>query len=183
MVRKFVEEVLPDILEQPLLDPRVERIIIPTEECDPLPHLKVHKGFGCEYCPLVSPCTVRLKQHYNAIHAAVRRGRGGLKGSGSRAVRERLEQEHFGESPPWRAVNFQRFFSKGKGSTAFRVRWIPETQLVGNASNDIRQRSDNVECRLSVREEVFDHLLQLQHQRAQSSSVVRDAPTQSQASP
>lgn len=183
MVRKFVDEVLPTILVQPLLDPRIEQIIVPSVECDPLPYLKVYSGFGCAYCSLVSQCTVRLKQHYNSEHAAVRRGRGGLKSAGSRAIRERLEEEHFGGLPPWHPVKFQRFFSKGKGSTAFRVRWNSEMQLAADTGREVCQRSGSFVYSPSIREEVFENLAQLQHGKAQSAFVIRDAPTQSQASP
>lgn len=73
--------------------------------------------------------STKMRSHYNIAHAPERRSRGGRKCSGSRAVREQLEREHFGDKPPWEAVKFQRFFRSGPGSSGFRISQ-PEEQPV-----------------------------------------------------
>ena len=118
----FEEETLPALLEQSLLDPRIESLPLPQTECKPFVHLRVEDGFGCNYCTLVSKTVSVLRKHYNVDHAPLRRSRGGRKSSGSRAVRETLEREHFGGQTPWKAVKFQQFFRKGPSSAGFRVK-------------------------------------------------------------
>jgi hypothetical protein len=106
--RKFTDEILPKLMETPLLDPRNEPVILPTIEQTPLPHLRIYDGFGCSYCSLVSQAVHVMRNHYNITHALEGRSRGGRKCSGSRAVRELLESAHFGEKLPWEAVKLNR---------------------------------------------------------------------------
>lgn len=73
--------------------PYSESIVVLCEHRDLFPHLEVRSGFGCTYCLFVSQCTISLRQHYDAQHAAVRRRRGGLKNADGRAVSGRLDQE------------------------------------------------------------------------------------------
>ena len=158
-----MRETLPGILTQPLLDPQVEQAIVPSEECEPFPYLKIYSGFRCTHCRLVSQCTVRLQHHYNTEHAAIRRRRGGIKGSGSRTIRKRLEQEHFGNQAPWRAVKFQRIFSRGRGSTGFRVRDSTNKR----SEVDARQKANERLCvseqsHKNVTEEVLQSLARIE---------------------
>ena len=96
----FAKEKLPALLEQSLLDPRKESVPLPQTECEPFVHLRIEDGFGCNYCTLVSKTVSVLRKHYNVEHAPLRRGRGGQKSSSSRAVRETLKREHFGDQTP-----------------------------------------------------------------------------------
>lgn len=97
---------LPKLMESPLLDPRNELVILPALEQTPLPYLRIYNGFSCSYCSVVSQAVDKMRSYYNIAHAPERRSRGGRKCSGSRAVREQLEREHFGDKLPWEAVKF-----------------------------------------------------------------------------
>lgn len=106
LVQAFMDETIPEILDASLLDPRLEPLILPPLNCHPFENLQTHKGYGCNHCSLVSKSEDVLQKHYNAQHAVVRRGSGGRKSSGSRAIREHLNREHFGDVAPWEQVWF-----------------------------------------------------------------------------
>jgi hypothetical protein len=75
----FGKEKLPALLEQSLLDPRIEPLPLPQTECEPFVHLRVEDGFGCNYCTLVSKTASVLRKHYNVKHAPLRRSRADRK--------------------------------------------------------------------------------------------------------
>lgn len=178
----FEKETLPALLEQSLLDPRIEPLPLPQTECEPFVHLRVEDGFGCNYCTLVSKTVSVLRKHYNVEHAPLRRSRGGQKSSGSRAVRETLEREHFGGQTPWKAVKFQRFFRKGPGSAGFRVKHCIDQPLGTDGRTDL-QAVGHVENHDAGTEEVFRKLAMLEEQHAHATSVFQDNPAKTQVSP
>jgi hypothetical protein len=53
LVRIFVDETLPSMLENPLLDPRTEELRLPEPDCKALPGLRLYQGFGCNSCGFV----------------------------------------------------------------------------------------------------------------------------------
>jgi hypothetical protein len=53
LVRTFVNETLPSMLEKPLLDPRTEELRLPEPDCKALPGLRLYQGFGCNSCGFV----------------------------------------------------------------------------------------------------------------------------------
>jgi hypothetical protein len=169
-------------MEFPLLDPRNEPVILPALEQTPLPHLRIYNGFGCSYCSVVSQAVDKMRSHYNNAHAPERRGRGGRKCSGSRAVREQLEREHFGDKPPWEAVKFQRFFRSGPGSSGFRISQ-PEEQPSDTSSIQTKTGTQRTERSNSVTNDVFETLDALELEHAQGESMFQHAPTKTQVSP
>jgi hypothetical protein len=172
----FEKETLPALLEQSLLDPRIESLPLPQTECEPYIHLLVEDGFGCNYCTLVSKTVSVFRKHYNVKHAPLRRSRGGQKSSGSRAVRKTLEREHFGGQTPWKAVKFQRFFRKGPGSAGFRVKHCM-SQSLGT------ERRIEVEDHDTGTDEVFRKLAMLEEQHAHATSVFQNTSAKTQVSP
>lgn len=77
LVKRFVIDTLPSILDRPLLDPRTEPVQLPATDSEPLPGLKVYTGLGCNHCPVVCKNANQIRQHYNTSHATVRKHRGG----------------------------------------------------------------------------------------------------------
>jgi hypothetical protein len=96
----FTNEILPRLIEFSLLDLRNEPVIVPAIEQTPLPYLRVYNGFSYSYCSVVSQAVDKMRSHYNIAHAPERRSRSGHKCSGSRAVRNQLEREHFRDKAP-----------------------------------------------------------------------------------
>jgi hypothetical protein len=123
-----------------------------------------------------------LRKHYNVEHAPLRRSRGGRKSSGSRAVRETLEREHFGGQTPWKAVKFQRFFRKGPGSAGFRVKHRMD-QSLGTEGRINQQAVREVEDHDTGTDEVFRKLAMLEEQHGHATSVFQDIPAKTQVSP
>jgi hypothetical protein len=61
LVRRFVIDTLPSILDRPLLDPRAELIELPATDSEALPGLKVHIGLGCNHYPVVCKNVNRIR--------------------------------------------------------------------------------------------------------------------------
>lgn len=97
----------------------------------------------------------------------MRRSRGGLKCSGSRAVRGSLERDHHGDQVPWQTVRFQRFFRKGPGSAGFRVKQRLSQHLVAEARAD-EQVVQDVGLYDTGTDEVFRRLAMLEKEQAQA---------------
>jgi len=163
-------------------DPRGEPIVIPLPAQTPIPHLSIGSGYGCSYCPLVSESIKSMQQHYNSTHAEKQRGRSGRKSSGSRAVCELLQQEHFGGGPPWVAVKFQRFFRSGPGSAGFRVREDHIERTEPRSQETVVGTEEGTECN-SVANKVFQTLATLQAEQATVDSSFSYVPISSQVSP
>jgi hypothetical protein len=111
-----------------LLDPLVESIPVPPSDTKAFPILKLHVGYGCTHCPIVSKREEEIRRHYNICHAEVRRGRGGAVANSRGIMQKRLNSEHYGDQPPCQPAFYQRFFTAGvKGSICFRVK-APEKE-------------------------------------------------------
>ena len=175
----FEKETLPYLLGQALVDPHHEEVMLPDGEPSPLPYLRIHDGFGCNHCPLVSKTVGVLDRHYNRTHAPVRRGRGALTGGTTRAARERLALLRYGETSPWRPVKFQRFFRSGPGSACFRVA-CPGQGSLGEALIEPKGLTVGDRSSSCVVDTVFQSLavLEAQHAEGRFTSQRNLIPTQ-----
>jgi hypothetical protein len=99
--RLFVSNVLLPSLQAPPLQPQSEPIRLPEPQAAAFPALKIFKGLGCSYCPFVGPNRVTLSKHFNATHAAKRRGKGRPSPGAQGKLKQRLDREHYGDQPPW----------------------------------------------------------------------------------
>jgi hypothetical protein len=122
LILTFIKKTLPTVLDGPILDLSKEPVILPLLNNEALPGLKVTGGLAC------SINLGSIQRHFNETRAAVRRKRGGLLGTIKGELRYRLDVEHYGKSPAWHQAYYQRFFSGGPGSNAFRVR-TPEQKI------------------------------------------------------
>jgi hypothetical protein len=116
-----------------------------------------------------------MQRHYDSMHAPGRRGCGGRKCSGSRSVRERLANEHFGDKPAWTAIKSQRFFVYGPGSAGFR---IGQHQQQFSSSDIIMETEENAQKAYrseSITAEVFEPLSALEAQHVQNHSITLPA--------
>jgi hypothetical protein len=120
-------------------------------------HLWIEDVFGCNYYTLVLGTVDVLRKHYNIEHVPLRRGLGGQGCSGSRAIRETLECEHFGDQTPWKAVKFQRFFRNRLGSAGFRIKYYMVESL-GIEGRINRQTVGEVKERDASTDDVFRRL-------------------------
>ena len=111
-----------------LLNPLAESIPLPPSDTKAFLALKLHVGFGCTHCPVVSKREEEIKRHYNICHAKIRRGRGGAVANSRGMMQKRLNSDHYSDQPPCQPAFYQRFFTAGvKGSICFRVR-APEQE-------------------------------------------------------
>lgn len=121
LVRTFVNQTLPSMLETPLLDPRTEELRLPEPDCKALPGLRLYVGFGCNSCGFVCKSMNQIRQHQNVEHSPVRKHRGGKRvrnrGAAAYGVANSLSKEPM----PWHIAHYQRFFNAGRGSHCFRV--------------------------------------------------------------
>jgi hypothetical protein len=111
-----------------LLDPLAESIPVPPLDMKAFLVLKLHIGYGCTYCPIVSKREEEIRRHYNICYAEVRRGRGRAVANSRGIMQKRLNSEHYGDQPPCQPAFYQRFFIAGvKSSICFRVK-APEKE-------------------------------------------------------
>jgi hypothetical protein len=139
LIHAFIKKILPTILDRQILDPSKELVVLPAPDREALPGLKVIRGFGYNHCRFVSKNLGSIQRHFRASRTAVRRRRGGLLGTAKGNSRDRLDLEHFGESPAWRPAYYQRFINSGPGLNAFRVRTLEQEIEEDNARERIRQ--------------------------------------------
>jgi hypothetical protein len=128
LIHTFIKKTLPTVLDEPILDLSKEPVILPLLNNEALPGLKVTRSLGCNHYPFVSINLGSIQCHFNETCAAVRRKCSGLLGTAKGELRYRLDVEHYGKSPAWHQAYYQRFFSGGPGSNAFRVR-SPEQKI------------------------------------------------------
>ena len=150
-IRLLIDEVLPTHMDQPLLDPSKEPPLFPPADCDALPWLPIHDGWGCNYCHFVRKSVVDMRKHYNSAHARVRRRRGGASHGAAKA---RYDEEHFGGEEPWHRASYQRYWSGGSGCNIFRVRSPAQRQREDEDRERARRR-----CVLNERDFVTDDVL------------------------
>jgi hypothetical protein len=106
-----------------LLNPFAETIPVPLSDTKAFPVLKLHVGYGCTHCPIVSKREEEIRRHYSICHAKIRRGRGGAVANSRGIMQKRLNSEHYGDQPPCQPAFYQRFFTAGvKGGICFRVK-------------------------------------------------------------
>ena len=123
-----------------LLDPLAESIPVPPPDTKAFPVLKLHVGYGCTHCPIVSKREEEIRRHYNICHAEVRRGRGGAVANSRGIMQKRLNSEHYGDQPPCQPAFYQRFFTAGvKGSICFRVK-APDKDTKDSTLRDVDSR-------------------------------------------
>lgn len=178
LVRRFVIDTLPSILDRPLLDPRAESVQLPATDSEALPGLKVHTGLGCNHCAAVCKNANQIRQHYNTSHAAVRKHRGG----------PRTRQKGFslgpsavlpaGEAPQWHTANYQRFFGGGRGSQCFRVKF--SAPLIEGKENDTNPVNH---LQLGELDTVADRVIRRLKDLETSPICVRDTAAKSEVSP
>lgn len=165
------------------LDPYHAPVVLPPSDSEPLPLLKVYRGFGCSYCDYVRKNEGQMRQHYNVSHAPIRRGRGGSKANATGLLRERLDREHYGKQPPWTPVNYQRFFALvGTANPLFRVKRKgernPETEgPSSHFSVDLADRG------ALISDQVFAELADLESARAENPNLVSNHQAKTQVSP
>jgi hypothetical protein len=121
LVRTFVNETLPSMLEKPLLDPRTEEVHLPEPDREALPGLKISQGFGCNSRGYVCKGVNRIRQHHNVEHAPIRKHRGGKRMRNSSAAKDAVANGLPKEPMPWHTAHYQQFFAAGGGSNCFRV--------------------------------------------------------------
>ena len=146
------------------------------------PILKIHVGYSCTYCPVVSKREDEIRKHYNACHAAVRRGRGGAVANSRGMLQKRLNREHYGDQPAYLPASYQRFFTAGvKDSTCFRVT-APEkpTQGATSPGQGSLPRSDEGQF---VMDQIFGTLARLETTQSHDERNADDALTKTQVSP
>jgi hypothetical protein len=61
---------------EPLLDPKKEKIAIPVHKVDAHPFLELHSGYQCNLCPQILCTTKGIREHVRIEHNIVRRGPG-----------------------------------------------------------------------------------------------------------
>jgi hypothetical protein len=82
-----------------LLNPFAETIPVPLSDTKAFPVLKLHVGYGCTHCPIVSKREEEIRRHHNICHAKIRRGRGGAVANSRGIMQKRLNSEHYGDQP------------------------------------------------------------------------------------
>lgn len=99
---QYIDQLFPSSLNrEQLLQPGRDALILPPADTEALPYLTVYEGLGCNYCPFVCARLETVKQHYNTIHAYIRRTRGGVKAVNGSALRAKLDREHYRDEPAW----------------------------------------------------------------------------------
>lgn len=116
-----------------------------------------------------------LRKHYNTTHTTVRRARGDRKGSGSAAIRSKLNREYFNERTAWSPVHFQRILATGCGSAGSRVTRPTEYMAAVAAEGQLRPNS--------IAGQVWDTLAILEQSKLRSRPLISNAPAKSQVSP
>lgn len=124
-----------------------------------------------------------MQKRHNVTHTPQRRSRGGLRSSGFRAVRELLQQEHFGGSPPWLAVIFKCLFRSGPGSAGFRVREGDVEPPKRKSAEEAISMQRKSATRYLATDEIFRTLATLQSEQVAVNSTVSHLPVKSQLSP
>lgn len=182
LIHAFIKNILPTILNGPILDPFKEPVILPGPDREALPGLKITRGFGCDHCPFVSKNLGSIQRHFNEKHAAVRRRRGGLLGTAKGDLRDRLDREHFGESPASHPAYYQRFFNGGPGSNVFRVR-TPEQKLEEDEARERTRQAHVMSKGDFIVEEVLRRLADHEGRVKDQGSLLSEARNKTEISP
>jgi hypothetical protein len=96
LVRRFVNETLPSIIDSPLLDPRKENVYLPNLDCEALPGLKILQGLGCNSCGYVYKGINQIRQHHNVEHASFRKHCRGPRKKHSSARQSEIDHQLIG---------------------------------------------------------------------------------------
>jgi hypothetical protein len=94
---EWVQDRLLPSLPCALLDLVVESIPVLLANAKAFPILKTHVGYGCTYYLVVLKREDEIRKHYNAYHAAVRRGRGRAVAYSRGMMQKRLNREQYGD--------------------------------------------------------------------------------------
>jgi len=163
-----------------LLNPLAESIPLPPSDTKAFPVLKLHVGYGCTHCPVVSKREEEIRRHYNICHAKIRRGRGGAVANSRGIMQKRLNSEHYGDQPPCQPAFYQRFFTAGvKGSICFRVR-APEKEAKDATRQSSVSTSDESDF---VMGQIFGALARLETTQSGEQLVLDTEITSTQVSP
>lgn len=178
LVRRFVNETLPSILDSPLLDPRKENVHLPDLDCEALPGLRILQGLGCNSCGYVCKGIDQIRQHHNVEHASFRKHRGGPRKKHSSTRQSEIDHQLIGGQPPWHTACYQRFFGGGRGSQCFRV----VSKLAGSTEKgETIDSAADLGC--SGSETITDKVMRQLKEIESRSKCVKDTPAKSEVSP
>lgn len=154
---------------QPLMDPKKEKIAIPAHKIDAHPFLDLHSGYLCNMCPQILCTTKGIREHVRIEHNIVRRGPGRPASNSPYSVQD------------WTSVTCQRVFVSGFQSKYFAVNSPEETKTRKMIEQDRQEPKGKVTGTVSpatedlVRAEIFGQLAvhRERHQAAGSIIVLR----------
>jgi hypothetical protein len=162
---------------QPLLDPKKEKIAIPARKIDAHPFLELRSGYQCNICPQILCTTKGIREHVRIEHNIVRRGPGRPSSNAPYSVQD------------WTSVMCQRVFASGHQSNYFAVYSPAETKTRKMTEQDGQQpkgkATGNVTTSIEdlVRTEIFGQLA-VHHERGQAaSSVIAKETDRTEVSP
>jgi hypothetical protein len=105
------QEALKEMLKRLWFNNAKETVHFPPPSSLPVPGLPIYKGHGCPSCSFVAPSMEAVQSHSRKRHPDVLRNPRGQPSPSRPHVRR----------PQYWAVNCQRFFASGPGSSYFMV--------------------------------------------------------------
>jgi hypothetical protein len=164
-----------------LLDLFSGSIPVPSPKTKAFPVLRLHVGYGCAHCSVVSKREEEIRRHYNICHAEVRRGCGGAVANSRGVMQKRLNSDHYGDQPPCQPAFYQRFFTAGvKGSICFRVEATekkPEDKTLQQQGSMSRSNEGDF-----VMDPIFGALAQLETAQSRQQLALDTEPASPQVS-